>query len=133
MNAVGQMMMKTLERSGSVRLAAEAVGISATDFRQKMIRDLENMGQPTEHLRTRKATEVINRYLDRPFTNARQRICNPCNVSGVAVCHVGDRLVLRNLQKIEGTLVGVYDRDGDPDDMRDDLYWYITNHMEAQQ
>ena len=133
MNAIGQMMIKTLERSGSVRLAAEAVGISATDFRQKLIRDLENAGQPSEYLRTRKATEVINKYLDRPFTTARQRICNPYNVHGVAVCHVGDRLVLRNPQNTEGTLVGVYDRSGDPDDMRDDLYWYVTNHMEVKQ
>ena len=133
MNAVGQMMIDTLKRMGSMQLAAEQVGISATDFRQKMIRDLENLGQPTEHLRVRDSIAVINQYLDRPYTKVRQRINNPYNIAGVAICHVHNRLVVRNPNNIEGTLVGVYDRNSHTDDMRDDLYWYVKNHMEAEQ
>ena len=133
MNAVGQMMIDTLKRMGSLQLAAEQVGISATDFRSKMIRDLENLGQPTDHLRVRDSIAVINQYLDRPYTKVRQRISNPYNIAGVAICHVQNRLVVRNPNKLEGTLVGVYDRDSHTDDMRDDLYWYIKNHMEAEQ
>jgi hypothetical protein len=128
-----EILNHALNRCGSVQLAADYIGMNATKFRATLTRHLQSAGESAEHLQVRKCIEVINKYLDKPYQRVRERIANPRNPYGVAICHVDDRLVVRNPNKIEGTLVGVYDRDGSTDDMRDDLYWYVKNHMEAEQ
>lgn len=132
MNLEGLKMLEAVKRCGSVSLAAKELGVDACRMRTKLQRDLQGIGESSDHLKPRVQNRVIEKYLDRKFTDVRVRIRAPYNVNGVAICHVHNRLVTRNPNDIEGKLVGVYDRDGDADDMRDDLYWYVKNEMETE-
>lgn len=133
MRVTTQALNDALNRCGSVQLAAEHMGTTQARFRSTLKRRLESAGQSSEHLEVKRCIEVIDQYLDRPYKVIRSRIINPRNAHGVAICHVDNGLIVRNPNKVEGTLVGVYDRDGSADDMRDDLYWYVKNYMEAEQ
>ena len=50
----------------------------------------------------------------------------------------GNTIMMKNQSRLNGTdltqydLVGIYNSDIEPSDLRDDLLWYIDNKMEAQ-
>lgn len=126
---VYQKLQNALDRAGSVKLAAEALNMHPTKFRASLTSSLEKNGKSAEHVRVRESIAVINQYAQKTFTKMREMIGNPAYVYGVAVCHIGDKLHCVREDKATGEIVGVYDRESDPDDMRADLYWYVTNYM----
>lgn len=123
-------MLHMYEKFGSAELAADELNMSVSKFKNKLIKDLEAEGKPAGHLRTQHQVTMINKYLDRDFIALQKRIASPYT-KDIAVCHLHNSLVVRKVSEVEGQLVGVYNKSGDTSSLRDDLYWYITNHMET--
>jgi len=47
------------------------------------------------------------------------------------VCDIDGQIKAVSENKAAGTLIGVYEKGVPTEYMRDDIYWYITNYMEA--
>lgn len=134
MKDIAKEMTRTLEMAGCVSLAALQMGMDEQRFRTRLANQLKKQDLPYEHLSMRHVLSTVNQYLDkhRSFTAVRNLMNEAWFESGVAICHIGNTLYARHPSLAQGSIVGIYTADCSKNDMLDDLYWYITNHMEAK-
>jgi len=127
-----QIAFDTWQKCGNVSLAAKELGTSTTNLRARLRSYYKHHGLDLRHLDKQHQIEVISSKCKYRYKNLRMMIHQQCYILGVGVFDVDGELLFAQPEKygVEH-LVGVYDRDSDHDDMREDLYWYVTNVMEA--
>lgn len=123
---------KTYQKAGSVWLAAEMLGITQTKARQALKKYLRSVGKTEEVISPHYQNSVIEQHLKYPLKQMRATLLASPNAE-MAMVNIDGVIQMVAMHKIEGDLIGVYDERSHPDDMRDDVYWYCTNEMEARQ
>lgn len=123
---------KTYQKAGSVWLAAEMCGVTQTQARQRLKKYFNALGKSDEEISPHKQNAVIEPYMKHPLKQMRQTLAASPN-DQMALVNIDGVIQMVAMHKIQGDLIGVYDERSHPDDMRDDVYWYCTNEMEARQ
>jgi len=121
---------QTYQRCGSVHLTAEALGQKPADVREKLKRYMESRGLDASRFHQPTQTEKIEAYSAQSFKVMRERM-NKDTTNPVYVCDIDGQIKAVSENKAAGTLIGVYEKGVPTEYMRDDIYWYITNYMEA--
>ena len=122
---------RQFKKYGSVRMTAEAIGLQSSDVRSHLKKHAEQTGRDPMQFHTPSQTEKINEYTPQTFNGLRQLINND-TMSPLALCEIDGMIKAVSLDKASGDLIGVYEKGSPSEYMRDDLYWYITNVMEAR-
>lgn len=125
-------IIKTMNQVGSVSSAANFLKLDESVLRRRLINHYKRAKLPHEHLDFEHVWLTVNQYLDRPLTTIRNLMREKWFIDGVAICHLGKTLYAKHPTQTGGVVVGVYTSKSSKSDMLDDLYWYITNEMEAK-
>jgi len=122
---------RQFKKYGSVRMTAEAIGLQSSDVRSHLKKHAEQTGRDPMQFHTPSQTEKINEYTPQTFNGLRQLMSND-TMSILAVCEKDGTIRAVAPHNAFGNLIGVYEKGSPSEYMRDDLYWYITNVMEAR-
>lgn len=118
--------LEAYEKYGCVSLAADALDVDHSVFRDRLRNHLKSKGEPFDHLDTRHQKRVIDRNCEVDYNQFRTMMAH---YGKLAVCDLNGKLAARRTHDIEGELVGIYDFLSENDQMRDDLYWYCINYL----
>lgn len=129
--ANAQECLRAYKKTGCLDLAAEMLKEPRNRLAIKIKRYLKKTGQDYDWISRNHQVDTINQYMDRPYTYVSQTIAQP-TVEKIAICNVDGVIKYMRPEKIEGDLIGVYDRNGNANQRRDDIYWYIKTYMETQ-
>lgn len=128
--ATPQECLKAYRKAGCLDLAADMLDLPKTHVTRKIRAYLQNTGQNWEWMSRDHQVQVINKYMDRPYYYISRLIGQP-TFDELAVCNVDGVIKYMRPNKIEGDLIGVYDKHGNANQRREDIYWYVINHMET--
>lgn len=118
------------EKAGCLDLAAEMLNEPRHRVATKIRRHLKNTGQDYEWFSRNHQVDTINKYMDKPYLYVSQMIAQP-TVDKIAICAVDGVIKYMRPEKIEGDLIGVYDRNGNANQRREDIYWYVKTYLET--
>lgn len=122
---------KAYRKCGSVHLAAEHLGLRPSHVRRQLKEYVEALGYDGSEFHQPSQTEKINQYAPQTYNCIRQ-LMGQDTMTPIYICEIDGEVRAVSAKKAEGTLIGVYEKGSPSEFMRDDLYWYITTHMEAQ-
>lgn len=129
-----QMAYEAWRRCGNFALAAEELGTTQSNMRARVRSYYKHHGLDIRELEIAHQVSVISARCKRRYKYLRMMVHQPCYALGVAVFDIDGELVFAAPDKYDAeNLIGIYDKDGCHDDMREDLYWYVTNVMEAKE
>lgn len=121
---------QTYKRFGCVQLTADALGQKPADVRAKLKKYMESMGLDASRFHQPSQTKKIEQYSAQSF-KAMRELMNKETTNPLYVCDIDGQIKGVSEGKAAGTLIGVYEKGVSTEYMRDDIYWYITNYLEA--
>ena len=124
-------ILSEYKRQGSVVMTAKALNISNELVRGRLKRHYEKLGLPTGEFEVMIQQNKINEYTAQNFAYMRKRFSKYPDVDYEFWIKDG-KIHCSRPEKTQGEVIGVYNWMSDPDEMRYDIYWYITNYMETQ-
>lgn len=116
---------------GSIVRGADALDMEVPKFRYNLRRYMQRHGMPTDHISVEHQREIINKFLAQDFTACRRRMTERPHQNYSFYLKDGAIHFARS-DKMDGKLIGVYNSLSIVDEVRDDLYWFVTNEMETQ-
>jgi len=126
-----EQLYRLFEKYGSVKMTAKAVNLQPSGVRLHLKKHAEKTGRDPMQFHTPSQTDKINEYTPQTFNGLRQLMSND-TMSILAVCEKDGTIRAVAPHNAFGNLIGVYEKGSPSEYMRDDLYWYITNVMEAR-
>lgn len=121
---------KTYKKAGSVHLTAEILGITQTKARDAIKDYLQSIGESDDMVSPHHQNRVIEPFLKYSLKQMRATLMASPNPE-MAMVNIDGVIQMVAMHKLQGDLIGVYDKECHTDDMRDDVYWYCLNEMET--
>lgn len=128
--ATPQQCLTAYRKTGCLDLAAEMLDLPKTKVTLKIRSYLQNTGQDWAWMSRDHQVQTISKYMERPYYYISRLLGQP-TCEGLAICNVDGVIKYMRPHKIVGDLIGVYDRNGNANQRREDIYWYVKNYMET--
>lgn len=132
MQITRELAYETWRRCGSMTIAANELGTTLTNMRNRLISYFKHNDLDTEEVQIYAQINTINKFCRYDYRNLRTMIGQECYYDGVAVYDIDGEIVFGKPGKYdEKYMIGVYDKRSDAEDARSDLYWYVTTQLET--